>query len=252
MGCMNISFWGKAIKKQSQMSVCFPDRLEGGNGPLPVLILLHGLSDDNTAWMRWSNIERHAAQMPLLVVMPDGARSFYTDAADGPAYEQHIMSDVIGTVERFFNVRRDGKGRCVSGLSMGGYGAIKLALKYPDRFASATGLSGAYGICTDEIRHGGADLTPELLRIFGPNRGADGPDDPFALAERADPANLPALRIDCGTEDRLVDVNRRYHAHLDRLAIAHEYAEYPGAHTWDYWEAHIQESLAFHARHLGI
>ena len=249
MGCMQISFWGRAIKKQSQMSVCFPDRLEGRDGPFPVMILLHGLSDDDTAWTRWSSIERHAAQLPLVVVMPDGNRSFYTDAVEGPAYEQHIMSDVIGTVERFFNVRKDGKGRCISGLSMGGYGAIKLALKYPDHFASATGHSGAYAICIKEVKE---ELNPELARIFGPNRGAGGPNDCFALAERANPASLPALRFDCGVDDFLIEANREFHAHLGRLGIPHEYAEFPGAHTWAYWDQHVQESLAFHARHLGI
>ena len=79
-----------------------------------------------------------------------------------------------------------------------------------------------------------------------------GPDDLFALAEQADRRVLPALRIDCGTEDGLLDVNRRFHAHLDVLGIPHEYEEFHGGHSWDYWDRHVQEALAFHARALAF
>lgn len=89
------------------------------------------------------------------------------------------------------------------------------------------------------------------MRVFGPDpRG--GPDDLFALAERIDHRLLPALRIDCGAEDFLLDHTRAFHAHLDELGIPHEYEEFPGGHTWDYWDRHVQEALAFHAGVLGL
>jgi S-formylglutathione hydrolase FrmB len=85
-----------------------------------------------------------------------------------------------------------------------------------------------------------------MRRIFGASPGG-GPDDPYALAETIDCTLLPALRIDCGLEDGLLEENRAFHRHLEQLAIPHEYAEFPGAHTWDYWDRHVQEAIAFQA-----
>jgi len=79
-----------------------------------------------------------------------------------------------------------------------------------------------------------------------------GPEDVFALAERADKSTLPALRIDCGLDDFLLQDNRRFHQHLEKLGIAHEYAEHPDEHNWEYWDLHVQEAIAFFARVLGI
>jgi len=250
MGVMQVSFWGASIKKQCQMMVCYPDRVEA-KGPFPVLYLLHGLSDDHTIWTRHTSLERYLSGMPLIVAMPDGHRAFYTDAVEGLAYEQNLIKDVVETVDRFFRTRAERAGRCISGLSMGGYGAMKLALKHPDLFVSATSHSGALRITSIKKR---PELQPQLRRIFGKGVGAGGPDDCFALAERAKrkKAKLPALRFDCGVDDGLLDHNRAFHAHLEKLRIPHEYEEFPGAHTWGYWDVHVRESLAFHARHLGI
>src|SRR5262249_3311417 len=79
-----------------------------------------------------------------------------------------------------------------------------------------------------------------------------GPYDLFALAEQLDRARLPALRIDCGTEDSLLEHNRRFHAHLETLGIPHQYAEFPGGHDWAYWDSHIRDTLSFVVPILGI
>ena len=184
--------------------------------------------------------------------MPDGGRSFYTDAREGSAWERHILEDVIGFVDHFFPTIPERRGRAIGGLSMGGYGAMKLALKRPDLFGSASAHSGCHRIVRDvaaglaPAEH--ADLLPELRRIYG---AAPSPDtDPFALAARIDRAIAPALRFDCGLEDFLLDHSRDFHAHLARLGLPHEYREHPGGHTWDYWDAHVPEALAFHAARI--
>jgi len=216
----------------------------------PVFFLLHGLSDDHTAWTRFSNVERHAAGLPLIVVMPDGGRGFYTDAQVGFAYEAAIVDDLIPFVDHTFRTDPRREARVIGGLSMGGYGALKLALAYPDLFCSAVSHSGA--LMAGHREWAGEDeRSRERAFIFGPHPEGD-PDDLFSLAERIERARLPALRIDCGLDDELLPLNRAFHAHLDALGIAHEYAEFPGAHTWDYWDLHVQEALAFHARALGI
>jgi S-formylglutathione hydrolase FrmB len=247
MAVCTLHFHGEAINKASSMNVILPQQ-SAHRGPFPVLYLLHGLSDDHTIWCRRTSVERYVQDLPLVVVMPDGGRGFYTDAVTGLAYERHIMEDVIGTVERLFQVRTDRAGRAIGGLSMGGYGSLKLALKYPDVFGSVVAHSGVYDmarlITPDTQRH------IQTRAIFGPD-AVGGDNDVFALAQRLDPAQAPAIRVDCGVDDGLIADNRALHAHLDALGIAHEYAEYPGAHTWAYWDEHIQEAIAFHWRTLG-
>ena len=131
---------------------------------------------------------------------------------------------------------------------MGGYGAVKLALKFPDQFCSAVGHSGCYAIAK---RNPIEDSDAERRRIFG-DKPEGGPDDPFALAEKIDRAKLPEIRFDCGTEDFLLDHNREFHAYLDKLGIPHEYEEFPGTHEWGFWDTHVQQALAFHCKALGI
>jgi putative tributyrin esterase len=247
MSHMRVSFFGDSIKKQTSMTVILPQDAEG-DGPFPVLYLLHGLSDDDTIWERRTSVERYVAGMPLIVVMPDGGRGFYTDAVQGPAYEGHIMKDVIGFTERFFPAVRAREGRVIEGLSMGGYGAMKLALKHPEAFCSVVAHSSAFDVGRRVENH---ERAAEFRMIFGDDpAGSD--NDPFHLAEVIDRKLLPAIRIDCGTEDGLLDENRAFHRHLEKLRIPHEYAEHPGTHNWAFWDERVQEALRFHARALGI
>lgn len=240
-----------ALQKMTSAMVILP---EGKPGPFPVFYLLHGLSDDHTAWTRRTCIERYVQGLPLIVVMPNGERSFYSDSISTPlaAFETFLLRDLIGFVDNTFQTVASRKGRVIAGLSMGGYGAIKLALKYPGLFRAAVSHSGALGrvhdLTPDAPDH---PLRHELTAIFGPNpRG--GADDLFALAERIDRRQLPALRIDCGVDDFLIEQNRSFHRHLMELQIPHEYQEFPGEHTWEYWDRHVQETVAFFARELGL
>jgi S-formylglutathione hydrolase FrmB len=131
---------------------------------------------------------------------------------------------------------------------MGGYGALKLALKFPHKFCSVVSHSGALGAGHKPLRD---DLAPELRLIYGENP-TGGKDDLWAIAERADKSNLPAIRIDCGLDDFLIEDNRAFHQHLNQLDIPHEYQEFPGEHNWDFWDTHVQEAIKFHTRALGI
>jgi S-formylglutathione hydrolase FrmB len=246
MAFLQVNYFSKSIGKMAAMNVLVPEGEE--QGPYPVFYLLHGLSDDHTAWMRRTSIERYTQEYPLIVVMPDGGRSFYTDALEGPAYESAIMGDVIGFVDRTFPTLASRKGRAIGGLSMGGYGALKLGLKHPDRFCSVNSHSGAPAFAHRSLD---PEKDREFTRVFGANPSG-GPEDVFALAEKIDRSTLPALRIDCGTEDFLIDQNRAFHDHLTQLNLPHEYEEFPGAHDWAYWDTHVQTALAFHARNLGI
>lgn len=248
MALCDVHWSSSVLAKKLGMYVILP---EAGTPPFATYYLLHGLSDDYTAWLRRTRIEWYVREMPLVVVMPDGFRGFYTDNADGPAYAKYVAEELMQFVERNFPVRRARESRAVGGLSMGGYGAIRLALGYPDLFASANSHSGAlmHG-GRDRPRPDGALSQPEFKRIFGADpRGSE--HDLVAAARLAKESGraLPHLLIDCGTEDVLLEDNRRYHRELEALSIPHAYHEHPGGHTWDYWDEHVREALAFH---LGV
>ena len=239
-----------ALDKVTSAMVILPDSRHPG--PFPVLYLLHGLAGNHASWVRNSSLERYVADLPLIVVMPDGGRSFYTDALANPrsAFETYLVRDLIGFVDRLFRTLPGRAGRVIAGFSMGGYGALKLALKHPDLFCAAASHSGAVDFASDAPWPDDA-VRREFEPIFGP-RARGGPEDLFAIATRADRATLPALRIDCGVDDVLIAPNRRFHQHLDTLGVPHAYAEYPGAHDWAYWDLHVQETIAFVARELGL
>jgi S-formylglutathione hydrolase FrmB len=230
------------------MNVILPDC---GKPPFPVFYLLHGLSDDYTIWHRRTRIEWYVRDLPLIVVMPDGFRGFYTNNEEGPQYATYMAEELPTFMERHFSAQSGRAGRCVGGLSMGGYGALRLALGYPERYVSATSHSGALAFGHDPVAD--SDFrAPEFRRIAGA-LPTGSQHDLFALAAKVRQAgNAPALRIDCGTEDFLVQPNRRFVEHLRTLELAHEYQEFPGTHSWDYWDVHVQEALAFHARHLAL
>ena len=238
-----------ALGKMTSLMAIVPD---DAPGPCAVLYLLHGLSDDHTSWTRRTSIERHIGGLPLIVVMPNGERGFYTNSQADPqaAYETNLVHDIVGFVDRTFRTIPTREGRVIAGLSMGGYGAAKLALKYPDIFCAGVSHSGAVAFA-HRLMHQEWTGFDWLVGLFGDNP-TGGPDDIFALADRSDPATRPALRIDCGTEDFLLDQNRALHAHLDALGYLHEYAEHPGGHGWDYWDTHIQDTLQFFTQILNM
>ena len=250
MALCEVKYFSKALIKATAANIILPETQS--EGPFPVFYLLHGLSDDYTMWQRRTSIERYVQNLPLIVVMPDGGRGFYCDAEQGMAWETALIRDLIAFVDKMFPTIADRSGRCIGGLSMGGYGAAKLALKYPEIFCSANSHSGAMRFAHGPLGKGPDDpFAIEFTRVIGANP-AGGPNDLFALAQRLDPDQRPALSIDCGTEDFLLDANRSFHAHLQEIGYAHQYEEYPGDHSWAYWDLHVQEAIQFHLRSLKL
>ena len=247
MALCHLNYFSDALGKQTAANVLLP---ETGSGPYAVMYLLHGLSDDYTIWLRRTSIERYVEKLPLIVVMPDSGRGFYSDAVEGYAYQTALGVELVDRIDRTFPTKAERSGRCLAGLSMGGYGAIKLALSYPDRFCSAVSHSGALA-WAHKPQNSEDNRAREWERIVGPDP-VGGPNDLFALVEKTPADKLPALRIDCGTEDHLIEANREFHAFLNEKGVPHEYAEFPGAHNWAYWDIHVQEALAFHANALSL
>jgi putative tributyrin esterase len=209
-----------------------------------VLYLLHGLSDDDTIWQRRTSIERYVAPLGIAVVMPQVHRSFYTDEARGLRYWTFLTEELPLLVGRFFRVSSRREDTFVAGLSMGGYGAFKWALRHPGRFAAAASLSGAVDMVRE--RASGWPQDPAFAdRLFG-GRSVSGTDDDLHwLVGQMSAATCPRLYLACGTEDELFDDNARFRdACLDRaLPITVDFGA--GEHEWGYWDAKIQDVLAW-------
>ncbi len=212
--------------------------------PPPILYLLHGLSDDDTIWLRRTAIERYAAELGLTVVMPAVGRSFYTDEALGLPYWTFIAEELPALVHRFLRVSAAPTGTFVAGLSMGGYGAMKLALRHPDRFAAAASLSGVLDL--SELSEWSWPEDPRMnARIFGPD-GPSRADNPLELITHADPGGLPALWVGCGTRDPLYAGNLAFvaTARARGIPITTSWTE-DADHTWDLWDNEIEKVLAW-------
>lgn len=238
MAVVDVQFFSEALGKRVSYGMLLPDV---GEGPFPVLFQLHGLSDDYHMWLLHSNIARHAAPYPFAIVFPDGGTHAYLDwPGDGrlarAQYERLIMQDIRNHLKRHFNVT-DGPW-AIGGLSMGGYGALHLGLSYPDQFRSIWAHSSK--IYWDNLA--------EHQDVFGSEKANLHTTATRAL-EGGDP---PTLTFDCGVDDGLIDENRAFHDELERIGFAHTYNEHPGTHDWDYWDDHVREALAQHARVLGV
>lgn len=259
MAWTTLHWFSNVLGKHTTAQVLLPDT---GQGPFATFYLLHGLSDDSSMWLRRSRIEWYVRELPLIVVMPDGYRSFYTNPEAGPDFAQHIGVELPTFIERHFQARPERSARAIGGLSMGGYGALRIGMGFADRFCSVNSHSGAVGWGNFNYKTGpaapaslngrGPEFMRELKQIFGDDpRGTD--HDLMMLATRAIAAGtLPELLLDCGTEDFLLEDNRVFDAELTAAGVPHLYREFPGAHTWDYWDTRVQEALAFHAAHLGL
>jgi putative tributyrin esterase len=249
MAFIQAHFDSPVLKKKVALWALTPDQGHG-RGPFPVLYLLHGLSDDHTMWMRRTSLERYVEGLPLVVVMPDGFRSFYTDNHAGPAYGRYMIEDVLGFAERTLPIKATRANRCISGLSMGGYGAIRLALAHPELFVSASSHSGA--LMNFRSKTAKEDLR-RFPAVFGP-KPKNSAHDVFFLSEacKAKRGPKPKLRLDTGSEDHLAERSRAFSAHLTAIGYAHEYEEFPGGHNWEYWDTHVRDALRFHQKALKL
>ena len=215
------------------------------DAPPPVLYLLHGLSDDDTAWTRYTAIERYADELGLAVVMPQVHRSFYADQALGGRYRTWVEQELPALVARFFRVSQDPSETFVAGLSMGGYGALAWALREPGRFGAAASLSGALDVVALTAGEPREEDPRIWERIFDDRPVAGTDADLFALIDRAEPGQVPPLYVCGGTEDPLVGQSIRFAAHARSAGLEVTSDVGPGEHEWGYWDARIRDVLAW-------
>lgn len=211
------------------------------DGKLPVLYLLHGLGGDHTEWTRLSSVERYAEEKGIALVLPRADRSYYMDMKQGAAYYTYLSEELPAIVKSLFPVSDRREDTFIAGLSMGGYGAFKLALRQPERFAAAASLSGSLDI-VHRLSEPTVFRNHEEVRMFGSVAELKGSDDDLlALAGKVAAAgNQPMLYQCCGTEDFLYEGNRNFLKHAGEVGLEVTYEEGPGSHEWGYWDRMIR------------
>lgn len=238
------SFHSQSLNRDVRYRVLLPRNYEEG-GRFPVLYLLHGLYGDYLNWDTRTGIETYARNLPLLIVMPDAGDSWYTNSATVPAdkFEDYIAKDLVSEIDAKYHTIRDRHKRSIAGLSMGGYGAVKLALKYPGLFAFAGSLSGALNAAqTLDVER--PEFRAKLLEVFGSSQSrVRTENDVFQLLKPSGPGDYPYIYLACGTSDSFLPVNRAFVERLSSSKIAYEYHETSGGHTWEYWDAAVQPLL---------
>jgi putative tributyrin esterase len=250
-----VSFFSESLVLNSTMYVLLPQRSSAAAQRRPrkklrTLYLLHGRSDDHSAWLRKTSIERYVEALNLAIVMPAVHRSFCVDMAYGGKYWQFMSEEVPAVARYLFPLSPHRKDNFVAGLSMGGYCAFKLALTHPDRYAAAASLSGGLDLSEtvreDNPRNDARRLA-EFHTVFGDlSKVAGSEHDLFRLArEVAGGAVKPRLYICCGTEDFIYPQNVHFRDVVSKLPLDLTYEEGPGSHDWSYWDRMIQNVLAW-------
>lgn len=218
----------------------------------PVLYLLHGYTDHYPAWVSYTKVAEYATGYEEIIVMPEGDNSFYTNNHANPklAWEDYLILDLIPYVDRYYRTVASRQGRAVAGLSMGGYGALKLGLKYPRLFAAVASLSGALASARPDWSQRRPDpkIKEVLQADFGPpDNPAHASNDPFELVKKIPRDEVPQLYLSVGEDDSLLEVNREFVRLLADLKIPYQYREIPGKHEWPLWDGEIQVVLAIQA-----
>ena len=244
MAHLVVDYYADALGVQTRMHVLLPQRLAAGKAK--TLYLLHGMSDDEGTWMRRTSIERYAEEKGLAVVMPDGGLGWYTDMYRGLAWFKFISGELPALCRRFFPILSDKReDTYIGGNSMGGYGALKCALRAPRTFSRVISLSGALDAADTAINN----TVPATRRywedVFGPAEDVSGSENDLFAAATAltDPALRPRIYMWCGTEDFLYAQNTRMRDHLRALGYDLTYEESPGDHQWRHWDKKIADAL---------
>ena len=241
MALFHAHFGSQVLGLTCSADVILPDRRVAPTRPLATLWLLHGLSDDHTSWQRRTSIERYAEAYRLAVVMPAVDRSFYADMVHGLKYWTYLTEELPAQMRQYFPLSMRRQDNFVAGLSMGGYGAFKLALNFPERFAAAASLSGALDLTT---LWSNPELKEPLQLAFGSNpKGSCSDLLHTATKLSQSDKKQPRLYQWCGTEDFLYPENQRFLQHARKIGLKLDYTEGPGGHTWEMWDPQIRNVL---------
>lgn len=250
------------LKKDVRYSVYLPDGYANGDQRYPVVYLLHGFTDDDTGWLQFGEAPRILDEAmatgklpPMIIIMPDGERTWYMNHAGGAhRFQDMLLEEMLPFVDKMYRTRASREFRGVAGLSMGGFGALHLSMRHPELFSACAAFSAAVGTA-EEFK---ATEQEEFDYVFGDAFGKGlTPEqrvgeaffayEPTEIVMRKPVEELKKVRyyIDCGDDDWLSPANATLHIRMVEKKIPHEYRVRNGGHEWSYWRTGLVDGLAF-------
>ena len=252
-----LSFYSPSVNDTMHVVVLLPTEYDHARA-YPVLFLLHGYDGDQTDWTRRTDLVSHTAGLAMIVVMPEARNSWYVNSETDheSRYEEYFMHDLPKFVNSIYPI--DTTKEAIAGLSMGGYGALELALRHPEKFQFAGDLSGAIivpGVVDSVIAHPNepvpdqqGSILPSILKAFGENnREFRNDHNVFDLLRREHEMKLPYFFFAVGIQDGyrgFLPATRRFTDMLRNYGKPYEYHEVPGIHNWEFWNMEIVPLLA--------
>jgi S-formylglutathione hydrolase FrmB len=244
-----VNTYSQAMKKTIKAVVIKPAGYDGSNA-LPVVYLLHGYGGNYTDWVKKVNaVQQQADQFNMLIVCPDGGiGSWYWDSPADPSfrYETYVSKELVSWIDEHYKTIRDRPGRGITGLSMGGHGALYLAIRHQDVFGAAGSMSG------------GVDIRPfpnnwDMAKRLGAYAQEPARWESHTVINQLHllTGKSLALMIDCGTEDFFYKVNLNLHEQLLYRNIPHDFVTRPGAHNWNYWSNAVLYQMLFMHEYFG-
>jgi S-formylglutathione hydrolase FrmB len=249
---VDVTFHSASLSRDMPYRIILPAKLGAGQ-KLPVLYLLHGGGGGFRDWSNYSDVAGYA-EKGLILVMPEGNSSYFVNSADQPQdrYEDYITRDLIADVEDKFPAANGRANRAIAGVSMGGFGAVTLALKHPDLFAFAGGMSSALDVPSRPFSIKRLDQWRHHRSIFGPWKSQhQHENDPMVLVRSAAPEQAPYFFLTCGEQESLLPVNRQFAGLLQQRNFKYEFHTGPGGHDWNQWNSRVPDLIDSIVRHLA-
>lgn len=244
MANFSCHFNSAVLELKTQLEIIIPDNIKE-NEKIKVLYLLHGYFGNQTDWIHLSAIERYISKYRVVVVMPSVHNSYYTDMVYGQKYFTYITEELPKFIENTLPVSKERDDHYVCGLSMGGYGALKIALTYPKRYKMAASLSGALNLEHIQELSLNNGRTSQFEATFGNQPVKGTKHDLKFLITQMEKKDLETLNlfIGCGTEDFLYEDNVDFVSFLKEHKVKYTYNESAGAHEWAFWDRYIEKVL---------
>lgn len=247
----DVTFYSKALQRNMPYRIVLPIGMASGK-KVRTVYLLHGGGGNFREWTNYSDVAKYA-EHGLILVMPEGNSSYYANAAERPQdrYEDYIVKDLIADVETKFPGMNSRESRAIAGVSMGGFGAINLALHHPELFAFAGGISAAVDVPSRPFSIKRLEQWRRFRSIFGPWEGpVQKSNDPFLLVRLGDAWNAPYFFLTCGEQEGLLGPNRQFGSLLEARHFQYEFHTTRGDHNWKQWEGWLPTLFQSLEEHL--
>lgn len=240
---LHLEINSKALMMHTTVSVIMPQNIKS-NEKIKTLYLLHGYHGNHMDWMRYTSIERYVEDKRMAVIMPEVNNGYYANMDKGLDYFTYVADELPHIMESLFPLSKKKEDRFIAGLSMGGYGAFKIAALRPLKFSKAISLSGSLNILTVKEISKEDDRKDYFSAVFGQNETSYKKHDLYHIFNKLmKQKNQPQLYMACGTEDFLFQDNEAFYDFLVEQGFDVYYETSPGAHTWDFWDCYIEKAI---------